>query len=74
MAGRRGRRCGRPEPGRLQGDNRNVARMAATVFTLGSYGLWWLHDQMVEPSVHVEENWRWEDDLARAVFFGTEGG
>ena len=45
----------------------NVAgRVAATIASLGLYSLWWMRDLMVEGNAHFEENWRFEDDLARA--------
>ncbi len=57
----------RPDPARLHGRHNNVGRVVATVFTCGIYALWWLHDQMVEPNRHFEENWRWEESLAQAA-------
>jgi hypothetical protein len=45
----------------------NVAgRVVATIASLGLYSFWWLRDLMVEGNAHLERNWRFEDDLARA--------
>lgn len=44
-----------------------VGRVIATLATCGLYALWWLYDLMSEGNRHFEENWRWEDELARAV-------
>lgn len=56
-----------PDPARLKGRQNYVGRIVAYVLTCGIYGLWWLHDLMVQPNQHFEENWAWEDGLAHAV-------
>lgn len=57
----------RPDPARLHRRQRTAARLAVTLVTCGLYLLWWLRDMMAGPNRHFEENWRWEDSLARAV-------
>lgn len=45
----------------------NVAgRIIATFASLGFYGIWWMRDVMTDGNAHFEQNWRFEDDLARA--------
>lgn len=41
--------------------------MIATLATCGLYAHWWQYDLMTEGNRHFEQNWRWEDELARAV-------
>ncbi|MCZ7527478.1 MAG: DUF4234 domain-containing protein [Acidimicrobiia bacterium] len=68
--GRLGLSVPAPDPGRLKGRHNYVGRIVATVLTCGIYGLWWLYDVMNEPNRHFEQNWAWEDGLARAVQSG----
>ena len=56
-----------PDPSRLKQKHNYVGRVIATLATCGFYALWWEYDVMVEGNRHFEHNWRWEDDLARAV-------
>jgi hypothetical protein len=56
-----------PDPSRLKHKHNYVGRVIATLATCGFYALWWEYDVMVEGNRHFEHNWRWEDDLARAV-------
>jgi hypothetical protein len=56
-----------PDPSRLKQRHNYVGRIIATLLTCGIYGFWWQYDVMVETNRHFEHNWRWEDDLARAV-------
>jgi hypothetical protein len=42
-------------------------RIAATVFSVGIYALWWYRDVMAEPNRHFAEDWEWEDRLGAAV-------
>ncbi len=42
-------------------------RIAATIFSLGIYLLWWYRDVMNEPNRHFAEDWAWEDRLGAAV-------
>jgi hypothetical protein len=41
-------------------------RIVATIASFGLYGFWWMRDVMNEGNMHFEQNWRFEDDLARA--------
>ena len=63
-------RLGRPIPREVQtpikGEHNTVGRVIATFASCGLYGLWWLHDLMVEGNAHFERNWQFEDELARA--------
>jgi hypothetical protein len=43
-----------------------VGRLVATVASLGLYSIWWMRDLMNEGNAHFEQNWKFEDDLARA--------
>jgi hypothetical protein len=63
---RLGRRIEPPEPSPSKGRHNVAGRVAATVATLGVYSLWWMRDLMVEGNEHLERNWWFEDDLARA--------
>lgn len=56
-----------PDPARLKGRHNYVGRIVALLLTCGIYGFWWLYDLMVEPNRHFQQNWAWEDGLARAV-------
>jgi hypothetical protein len=45
----------------------NVAgRIIATFASLGFYAIWWMRDVMNDGNAHCEQNWRFEDGLARA--------
>lgn len=56
-----------PDVARVKGRHNYAGRVIATLATCGLYALWWLYDLMTEGNRHFEENWRWEDELARAV-------
>jgi hypothetical protein len=56
-----------PDPSRLKQRHNYVGRIVVAVVTFGIYMLWWVYDVMVDGNRHFEHNWRWEDDLARAV-------
>ena len=42
-------------------------RILALVGSCGLYGLWWLHDLMVEPNRHFQRDWAWEDGFVAAA-------
>ena len=56
-----------PDPGRVKGRHRYVARVIVSILTCGVYTLWWLYDMQVEGNRHVEGNWAFEDALVAAV-------
>jgi hypothetical protein len=62
-------RLGRPiadlDP-RQKGRHNVVGRIIATIASLGLYAIWWMRDVMNDGNAHFEQNWRFEDDLARA--------
>jgi hypothetical protein len=55
-----------PDPTRTKAGHNVVGRIVATLASLGFYSIWWMRDLMVEGNAHLEQNWRFEDDLARA--------
>jgi hypothetical protein len=55
-----------PEPPQRLDRHRIGRRVLATIATLGLYSIWWMRDVIVEGNAHLEQNWRFEDDLARA--------
>jgi hypothetical protein len=55
-----------PDPTPSKGRHNVAGRIVATVASLGIYGIWWMRDIMIEGNMHFEQNWRFEDDLARA--------
>ena len=52
----------------VKGRHNYGGRVAATIFSLGIYLLWWYRDVMVEPNQHFLEDWPWEDRLGAAVY------
>jgi hypothetical protein len=63
-------RLGRPitalDPSPSKGRHNVVGRIIATIASLGFYAIWWMRDVMIDGNAHFEQNWRFEDDLARA--------
>jgi hypothetical protein len=63
-------RLGRPitalDPSAPKGRHNVVGRIIATIASLGLYAIWWVRDVMIDGNAHFEQNWRFEDDLARA--------
>jgi hypothetical protein len=51
----------------VKGRHNYGGRIAATIFSLGIYLLWWYRDVMAEPNQHFVEDWQWEDRLGVAV-------
>jgi hypothetical protein len=49
-----------------KGRHNVVGRIIATIASLGFYAIWWMRDVMNDGNAHFEQNWRFEDDLARA--------
>jgi hypothetical protein len=49
-----------------KGRHNVVGRVVATIASLGLYSFWWMRDLMVEGNAHLQRNWRFENDLARA--------
>jgi hypothetical protein len=64
---RLGQQIAPPDPSRSKAGHNVVGRIVATVASLGLYSIWWMRDLMVEGNAHFEQNWRFEDDLARAA-------
>jgi hypothetical protein len=56
-----------PDPLRVKGHHNYVGRIVATVFSFGTYLLWWYYDMMEEPNRHFRTNWAMEDALAASV-------
>jgi hypothetical protein len=56
-----------PDPTRLKQKHNYGGRIAALIVTCGLYYYWWSYDVMTETNAHFQHNWRWEDELARAV-------
>ncbi|HEY2301687.1 MAG TPA: hypothetical protein VGH66_07330 [Acidimicrobiales bacterium] len=65
--GRLGQTIPYPATDRVKGRHNYVGRIVASVFSLGFYMFWWVHNLMEEPNRHFETNWTQEDDLAAAV-------
>lgn len=65
---RLGRPLPAPDPARVKARHNYTARIAATVFSVGVYMLWWYYNVMDEPNRHFQTNWAWEDALAGAVY------
>jgi hypothetical protein len=63
---RLGRPIAPPEASRSKGRHNVAGRIVATVGSFGIYSIWWMRDVMVEGNVHVEQNWQFENELARA--------
>ena len=63
---RLGRLIAAPDPTPMKGRHNAVGRVAATIASFGFYSIWWMRDLMNEGNDHFEQNWRFEDDLARA--------
>jgi hypothetical protein len=55
-----------PEPTTSKRRHNVAGRIVATIASFGFYGIWWMRDVMNEGNMHFEQNWRFEDDLARA--------
>lgn len=64
---RLGQAVPQPDPARIKGKHRYVARVIVSVVTLGIYAFWWTYNLMIEPNRHFEINWGWEDSLAQAA-------
>jgi hypothetical protein len=56
-----------PDPGRIKGRHKYVARFIVLLLTVGIYGFWWQYNLMTEPNRHFQHNWAWEDSLAQGV-------
>jgi hypothetical protein len=65
--GRFGQSVPAPDQQRVKGQNNYVGRIVATVFSLGIYLFWWYYNQMNDPNLHFQANWRQEDALVAAV-------
>ena len=56
-----------PDGGRVKGQHNYVGRIIASIFSLGIYTIWWQYNMMVEPNMHFQANWQYEDALSDAV-------
>jgi hypothetical protein len=65
--GRFGQSVPAPDQQRVKGQNNYVGRVVATVFSLGIYLFWWYYNQMNDPNLHFQANWRQEDALVAAI-------
>lgn len=54
-----------PVPAAKQPHN-YVGRVLAVVFTLGLYSLWWVADVMREGNANFQQDYAWEDAIARS--------
>jgi hypothetical protein len=56
-----------PDAARVKGKHNYIGRIVASIFSVGIYTFWWVHNLMEEPNEHFRTNWTQEDALAAAV-------